>query len=131
MLMKETLLLAGILLAAGNAHAQGSISSGGGLNSVTGITTYRIASMRCDGSGRDPRASEVIRAKNDGQFLPSTFASYDHAIEIGQLAADTKPPMLAEIARSVRDQKWSARQSAVFIVEQDQCGRMITEAQLN
>ena len=105
--MKKTLLLTGILLAAGNAHAQGSISSGGGLNSVTGITSYRIASMRCD-AAIDPRSSQVTSAKNDGQFLPSTFASYDQAIEVGQLAANTKPPRLGEIARLVATE-FSAR----------------------
>jgi hypothetical protein len=127
----KTLVLVGIFLATGIAHAQGSISSGGGLNSVNGITSYRIASMRCDGGGSDPRASQVISAKNDGPFLPSTFASYDQAIEIGQLAMDAKPPRLGEIARFVREQKRKARQSAILMVEQDQYGRMITKSQLN
>jgi hypothetical protein len=129
--MKKTLLLLGILLAAGTARAQGSISSGGGLNSVTGITSYRITSMRCGGSSGDPRSSQVISAKNDGQFLPSTFETYDQAIQIGQLAANAKPPMLGEIARSVREQKKNARQTAILIVEQDQYGRMITSSQPN
>ena len=130
LIMKKTLLLTGILLAAGNAHAQGAISSGGGLNSVTGITSYRIASMRCD-AAIDPRSSQVTSAKNDGQFLPSTFASYDQAIEVGQLAANTKPPRLGEIARLVREQKRNARQAAILTVEQDQNGRMITSSQPN
>jgi hypothetical protein len=129
--MKKTLLLVGILLAAGTASAQGSVNSGGGLNSVTGITSHRIASMRCDGSSGDPRSSQVISAKNDGQFLPSTFASYDQAVQFGLLAANAKPPMLGEIARSVREHKKSARQSAILIVEQDQAGRMITTSQPN
>ena len=128
--MKKTFLLVGILLAAGTASAQGSISSGGGLNSVNGITSYRIASMRCD-SATDPRSSQVISAKNDGQFLPSTFATYDQAIQIGQLAANAEPPKLGEIARSVREQKKNSRQSAILIVEQDQYGRMITTSQPN
>jgi hypothetical protein len=129
--MKKTLLLVGILLTAGTASAQGSGNSGGGLNSVNGITSYRIASMRCDGSSGDPRSSQVISAKNDGQFLPSTFASYDQAVQFGLLAANAKPPMLGAIARSVREQKKSARQSAILIAEQDQGGRMITTSQPN
>jgi len=73
----------------------------------------------------------MIGAKNDGPFLPTSFADYDRAIEIGQLAANARPPKLGEIARSVREQKMSARQSAVLIVEQDQYGRMVISSQVN
>ena len=74
----------------------------------------------------------MISAKNDGQFfLPSTFASYDQAIEIGQLAADAKPPRVGEIARLVRERKKNSRRSAILIVEQDRYGRMITSSQPN
>ncbi|HYL68886.1 MAG TPA: hypothetical protein VEX69_06960 [Candidatus Limnocylindria bacterium] len=128
--MKKILILVGALLTAGTAHAQGSLSSGGGINSVNGITSYRIASMRCD-SAVDPRSTVVTTAKNDGPFMPSTFASYDEAVEIGQLAANAKPPRLGEIARSNREQKKSAGQSAILIVEQDQYGRMIAKSQPN
>jgi hypothetical protein len=128
--MRMTFLLMGALLAAGSAHAQGSLSSGGGLNSVNGITSYRIATMRCD-SAVDQRSSQMIGAKNDGPFLPTTFAEYRQAVEIGQLAANARPPRLGEIARAVRQQKMSARQSAVLIAEQDEYGRMIISSQLN
>jgi hypothetical protein len=128
--MRNILVLVGALLAAGTAHAQGSLSSGGGINSVSGITSYRISSMRCD-SAVDPRSSIVTAAKNDGPFMPTTFASYDEAIEIGQLAANAKPPRLGEIARSVREQKKSAGETAILIVEQDQYGRMIKKSQPN
>lgn len=128
--MKKFLFLAAALAVAGTAHAQGSLSSGGGINSVNGITSYRIATMRCD-APVDMRSSQVVSAKNDGQFLPTTFASYDQAIEIGQLAASAKPPKLGEIARSLREQKKYAAQAAILIVEQDQYGRMIKTSQPN
>jgi hypothetical protein len=130
MLMRKTLILVGALLVTGTAHAQSSVG-GGGINSVTGLSSYRIATLGIDCGATDPRASQVTSAKNDGQFLPSTFASYDHAMEIGQAAANARPPMLGEIARSVREQKKSAKQSAILIVEQDQAGRMITRSQAN
>jgi hypothetical protein len=128
--MRKTFLLVAVLMTAGTVHAQGSLSSGGGLNSVNGITSYRIATMRCD-SAVDQRSSQMIGAKNDGPFLPTSFADYDRAIEIGQLAANARPPRLGEVARSVREQKMTARQSAVLIVEQDQYGRMVISSQVN
>jgi len=128
--MNKILFLMAAVLVAGSAHAQGSVG-GGGLNSVTGLSSYRIATLGIDCGASDPRASQVTSAKNDGPFLPSTFASYDHAMEIGQAAANAKPPMLGEIARAVREQKKTAKQSAVLIVEQDHYGRMITKAQPN
>ena len=128
--MRKIFILGGFLLLAGAAHAQGSISTGGGLNSNSGITSYRVASMRCD-AVVDPRSSQVTSAKNDGKFQQSTFASYDEAIEIGQLAMNAKPPMLGEVARKAREQKRNAGQTAILIVEQDQYGRMITTSQPN
>ena len=129
--MKRVLLVAGVLLMASSAHAQigGSINSGGGFNGVNGITSYRIASMRCD-SGSDPRASVVTAGKNDGPFQPSTFATYYQAIEIGHAAANAAPPRLGEIARQAREEKKSAKQSAALIAEQDQFGRMIMTSQM-
>lgn len=126
--MKRVLLLAGVLLVAGSAHAQigGSLNSGGGFNSVNGITPYRIASMRCDASS-DPRSSVVTAAKNDGPFEPTTFATYDQAIEIGRIAANAGPPKLGEIARQSREQKKNPTQSPVLVAEQDQFGRMIVK----
>lgn len=128
--MKRVLILAGVLLTAGSAHAQigGSINSGGGFNSVNGITSYRIASMRCD-SASDPRSSVVTAAKNDGAFEPTTFATYDQAIALGQIAAKAGPPKLGEIARQTREQKKNAARSPVLVAEQDQFGRMIVKTQ--
>jgi hypothetical protein len=131
MLMRKYLILVGALLTAGTAHAQASMSTGGGINSISGITPYRIATMGSGASSGDPRASQVVSAKNDGLFLPSLFAAYDQAVEIGQLAANARPPMLGDLARSVREQKKNTKQTAVLIVEQDQNGRMITTAQRN
>ncbi|MGH9712602.1 MAG: hypothetical protein ACRD5M_04805 [Candidatus Acidiferrales bacterium] len=128
--MKRVLILAGGLLMATSAHAQigGSINSGGGMNSVSGITSYRIASMRCD-SGSDPRSSVVTAAKNDGPFEPTTFATYEQAIEIGQIAANAAPPRLGEIARQTREHRKNATQPPVLVAEQDQFGRMVVKTQ--
>ena len=46
-------------------------------------------------------------------------------------AAAREPADAGEIARSVREHKKSARESAILIVEQDQAGRMITTSQPN
>lgn len=124
--MRKILLLAGALLIAGTAHAQ---AYGAGINSTSGISAYRIQSMRCDAGGGDMRASVVTTGKNDGPFLPTTFASYDEAIENGLIVANTAAPKLGDVARQAREQKKNSVQSAVLIVEQDQYGRMITKAQ--
>jgi hypothetical protein len=64
-----------------------------------------------------------VSAKNDGPFLPSTFQSFDKAVELGKAEAGTREPSIVEVARMTQEQKATAVRARIR-VEQDVAGRM-------
>jgi hypothetical protein len=116
--MKKIILLAGIALLAGSAQAQmrsnGMSSSGGSL------------SFSHSNHGTPAPAPQVnVSATNPGEFVPSTFESYNDAVITGQEQLDARPVTIAEAARIFQAQKKTETQKPALIVEQDDNGRMV------
>jgi L-amino acid N-acyltransferase YncA len=70
-----------------------------------------------------------VSAKNPGEFIPSTFESYQDAVIIGQAELDAKPMTVAEAARVLQAWKKSGTQKAALVAEQDADGKMIISAE--
>jgi hypothetical protein len=117
-MMKKIIFLAGIALLAGSAQAQmrssGMSSSGGGLG-------FSHSSH----GGPAPVPLVNVSATNPGEFVPSTFESYNEAVITGQEQLNARPLTVAEAARILQTQKKSETQKPALIVEQDANGRMI------
>lgn len=64
-----------------------------------------------------------VSAKNDGPFLPSSYQSYDKAIETGKAEVGARQPSVVEVARMAQEQKM-ATAKARFIVVQGVDGRL-------
>jgi len=124
--MKKMLILAAALLVASTARGQiGGGFAAGSLTASNFTSVTHVGNICNLGTGVDQRASVVTSAKNDGPFLPTSFQSYDEAIQAGRQMLNSKPANLGEIARKAREEKKAATQTAILVVVQDQRGRMI------
>lgn len=117
--MKKIILLAGIMLLAGSAHAQfgGSLNSSGSMNG----SRSTIANNGPTVSASRPNVS----ANNPGEFVPSTFESYQQAVAAGQEELDARPLRVADVARMYQARKKSEIQKPALIAEQDDDGNVI------
>ena len=131
MKMKPGLLLAAILIFATSAQAQhshghspsgGSSQSGGQGNWSGGFGGSVLSSRAHALHYEEPRQYVVGYAKNDGEFVPSTFMNYDDAVALGQqqIAAAEKQaqsgggPSLGEVARAYRNAKTSKLEASLI-----------------
>jgi hypothetical protein len=120
--MKKITFLIGVLFLAGTAHAQVaavSINQAGGLTPANGIH-----------SGDSNKASNPnSSARNDGEYIISTFENYQQAVATGEQELKAKTPQLAEIARSVRAEKKTVPPKSVIVADQDVEGKMTISRQ--
>ncbi len=117
--MKKIILLAGIALLAGTAQAQfgGSLNSSGSMNGSRSTIANNIAPASA------PQAN--VSATNPGEFVPSTFESYQQAVATGQEELDAKPLRVAEVARMLQARRKLEIQKPALIAEQDDDGNVI------
>jgi hypothetical protein len=116
--MKKIILLAGIAMLAGSAQAQMRSS---GMSSSSGSLSFSHPSH---GTPAPPPQANVS-ATNPGEFVPSTFESYNEAVITGQEQLNARPVTVAEAARIFQAQRKSESQKPALIVEQDDNGRMV------
>jgi hypothetical protein len=90
----------------------GAGGGGGGSSAIAGVTHHPVWVP-------PPNVS----AKNDGSFLPSTFQSFDKAVELGKAEAGARELSVVEVARMAQEQRASATRARIR-VEQDVAGRM-------
>lgn len=120
--MKKITFLIGVLLLAGAAHAQVAAVS---INQAGGLTP---ANPSLSGnSNKAPVANSS--ATNDGEYIISTFESYQQAVATGEQELKAKTPQLAEIARTVRAEKKTAPPKSVIVADQDVEGKMTISRQ--
>jgi len=119
--MKSSLLLIGLLFFAAAAQAQHAHASGmNGSNNTSLANSGGWGSSSGLGNGTGPigrpvayadrRSFSIIYARNDEPFVPSTYMSYEEAVNLGRqlLEASEKAahgegaPSLGEVARSYR-----------------------------
>lgn len=120
--MKKIILLAGIALLAGTAQAQ----FGGSLNSASGMNGSRSTIANNVAPASSPQAN--VSGTNPGEFVPSTFESYQQAVATGQEELDARPLRLAEVARMLQARRKLEIQTPALIAEQDDDGNVIISA---
>jgi hypothetical protein len=64
-----------------------------------------------------------VSATNDGPFRPSTYQSYDKAVEMGKAEVAIHEPTVVEVAKTNQEQKASSAK-ARFVVVQDVEGKL-------
>jgi hypothetical protein len=69
-----------------------------------------------------------VSATNPGEFVPSTFESYNEAVIAGREQLNARPVTVAEAARMLQASKKSEVQKPALIVEQDNNGKMLSPA---
>ncbi len=123
--MKKIILLAGIMLLAGTAQAQ-MVGGGGSIGSSAAINAPdSIASN----TGVAPAPHPNVSATNPGEFVPSTFESYQQAVAAGQEELDAQPLRLADVARMYQARKKLEIQKPALIAEQDDDGNVIISSE--
>src|SRR5271156_7055996 len=110
-------LLAGVLLfiAITSASAQSNFPNvgrvGGGSSLNSGSSLNGAASNGTVGSGVgsvSSNASKNVQATNPGEFVPSTFETYDAALSMGENARRARSLTLVEAARLAQQAKAKA-----------------------
>jgi hypothetical protein len=133
MLMKF-LLAAGILLFLGIGAAQAQslsgVSSIGGGASINGASSVNHSPTINPGgssteSVSDPRSSKSVEATNPGEFVPSTFESYDSALNLGEIANRLHSPSIVEAARLAQQAKANPAAKPALVLEKDADGNLI------
>jgi hypothetical protein len=129
------LLVAGVLLlvGTGSANAQsmsnvGSIGAGSSLNGASSVN--HSATMNPNGGSSagivsDPRSSKSVEGTNPGEFVPSTFESYDAALSLGEMAKRVRPLTVVEAARLAQQAKANPGAKPALVLEKDPDGNLI------
>jgi hypothetical protein len=127
--MSKTILAAAIFLFAGASAAfaqhpaamkPSSNTLGGG-----GVTGGGISAASAGGrSMPSPAPAANVGARNDGQFVPSTYANYSDAVAEGDKELNARPASLGDLSRQLREQKKATRDKARIFVDQDEYGNL-------
>lgn len=134
MLMKF-LLAAGVLLLVGIGSTQaqslsnvGSIGGGSSLNGSSSMNhspTMNTGGGSSTGSVSNSRPSKNVEATNPGEFVPSTFESYDAALSLGEIANRMHPLTIVEAARLAQQAKANPAAKPALVLEKDAEGNLI------
>jgi hypothetical protein len=134
MLMKF-LLAAGVLLFVGmgstQAQSLSNVGSIGGGSSLNGSSSVNHSASANTGGGSNslplsgPRPSKNVEGTNPGEFVPSTFESYDAALSLGEIAKRMHPLSIVEAARSAQQAKANLAAKPALVLEKDADGNLI------
>jgi hypothetical protein len=131
--MRIAILAAIVLIFAGTAHGQllgGSINTGG--SSLNHSTTLNTNVSTSTTSGSAPAVSDVVvnrNSNNPGEFVPSTFSTYQDVLAEAKLQAALRPQTVAEAARQEQERRSKSKDANVIQLDEDAHGKlMIAEA---
>jgi type IV secretory pathway TrbL component len=138
-IMRAALVLAIGLIFAGAAHAQlsgGSINTSSAINGVAtangnvgindgGSMNAQPTTSASSGSHVNPDAGVNANSKNPGEFVPSTFSSYQDALATAKLEAEVRPITVAEAARRSQERKKNANDKSVIQLDEDEHGNLV------
>jgi hypothetical protein len=99
--------------AAATSGGSGGSGGAGGGGAIAGVTHHPAWTP-------PPNVS----AKNDGPFLPSSYQSYDKAVELGKTETAAHEPSVVEVAKMTQQQHAAAASKSRFIVVQDVEGKL-------
>ncbi len=120
--------MGGFLIFAGTTHAQtigGTINNHAGINGAGGLES--AGAMNPPHPILDNGTTNFINTsgRNPGEFVPSTFASYQDAVAEAKANANKQPLTLADMARQAQAQKKAAESKAAMVLEQDSDGKLV------
>jgi hypothetical protein len=129
------ILAAGALLFVGMGSTQaqslsnvGSVGGGSSLNgssSVNNSPTINTGGGSSSLSVSSPRPSKNVDATNPGEYVPSTFESYDAALSLGEIAKRMHQPTIVEAARLAQQAKANPAAKPALVLEKDGDGNLI------
>ena len=128
--MKKLLTMAAFFVFAGAAQAQfgGYINDHQGFNTASGIESSGslnpVHSSNSSSSSSAP-STENVSARNPGEFVPSTFASYKEAVADAKANANKQPLTLADIARQSQAEKKAAEPKQAMVLEEGSDGKLV------
>lgn len=137
--MRAALVLAIGLIFAGAAHAQlsgGSINTSSAINGVAtangnvgindgGSINEQPTTSASSGGHVNPDAGVNTNSKNPGEFVPSTFSSYQDALATAKLEAEARPITVAQAARLSQEHKKNANDKSVIQLDEDEHGNLV------
>ncbi len=135
MKMKQAIVIAAFMLFVGVGSAQAQRTGGGPGGGVANPNSGGAGGSASGGGGGVASAiagvthhpvwvpPPNVSAKNDGKFEPTSFQSFDKAVETARAEADTRQPSVVEVARMTQEQKATSAK-AHFIVEQGVDGKL-------
>lgn len=127
--MRIVILSAIVLIFAGTAHAQllgGSINTGG--SSINHSTTLNTNVISSTSSGSAPAVSDLVvnrNSKNPGEFVPSTFTTYQDILAEAKLQAALRPQTVAEAARQEQERRSKSKDANVIQLDEDAHGKLM------
>lgn len=127
--MRIVILAAIVLIFAGTAHAQllgGSINTGG--SSINHATTLNTNVSSSTTSGSAPAVSDVVvnrNSNNPGEFVPSTFTTYQDVLAEAKLQAALRPQTVAEAARREQERRSKSKDANVIQLDEDVHGKLM------
>ena len=65
-----------------------------------------------------------VGARNDGQFVLSTFANYSDAVAQGDKELNARPASLGDLSRQLRELKKATGDKSRIFVDQDEYGNL-------
>jgi hypothetical protein len=71
-----------------------------------------------------PAHAANVSARNDGKFVPSTYADYSDAVAEGDKELNARPASLGDLSRQVQEQKKATGDKARIFVDQDEAGKL-------
>jgi hypothetical protein len=131
----KLILAAGALLFVGmgstQAQSLSNVGSVGGGTSLNGSSSVNNSPTINTGGGSSslpvssPRPSKNVDATNPGEYVPSTFESYDAALSLGEIAKRMHQPTIVEAARLAQQAKANPAAKPALVLEKDGDGNLI------
>lgn len=125
--MRTVIFSAIVLFFAGTAHAQwngGSINAGSSLGQGGEINAHH-APLQLGPGPANLDAGVNMNSKNSGEFVPSTFASFQDVLAEAKLQAALRPLTVAQAARQEQERRSKSQDAKVIQLDQDAQGKLV------
>lgn len=126
--MNKILMIGAFLIFAGATHAQtigGTINNQAGINGAGGLNSAGALNSAHPILDNGTTIFINTSGRNEGEFVPSTFASYKDVVAEAKADAGKHPLTLADVARQAQAQKKAAEPKSAMVLEQDSDGKLV------
>ncbi len=126
--MSKILMIGAFLIFAGVTRAQtigGTINNQAGINGAGGLNSAGALNAAHPILDNGTTIFINTSGRNEGEFVPSTFASYKDAVAEAKANANRQPVTLADMARQAQAQKKAVELKSAIVLEQDSDGKLV------